>query len=127
MTPSIEEAVELLKSALRESVREEEKQKILQSLSNGTPITSSRGARQSAPGRVAKPRPKGAKRDPADIEQLTRDLIGFVKKNPQSRIEQIAQGLGVTTKDLALPTRKLIADKQLKVTGQRRGTRYSVR
>ena len=40
------------------------------------------------------------------------------------RIEQIHKELGTTTKDLALPIRKLIAEKRIKTKGQKRSTTY---
>ena len=48
----------------------------------------------------------------------------FVKKNPGLRIEQINKQLGTTTKDLALPIRKLIAEGAIKAKGQKRSTTY---
>ena len=40
------------------------------------------------------------------------------------RIEEINRELGTTTKDLALPIRKLVADGMLAAKGQRRATKY---
>jgi predicted transcriptional regulator len=48
----------------------------------------------------------------------------FVAKHPGLRIEQINKQLGTTTKDLALPIRKLIADGSLKAKGKKRSTTY---
>jgi hypothetical protein len=47
-----------------------------------------------------------------------------VKGNPGLRIEQINKQLGTSTKDLALPIRKMIADGTLKVKGKKRSTAY---
>lgn len=66
----------------------------------------------------------GAKRSPENIEALQSKLLGYVKSHPGLRIEQINEQLGTSTKDLALPIRKLIAAKQLRVQGQRRATKY---
>jgi hypothetical protein len=67
---------------------------------------------------------RGAKRTPADLEALSQNFAAFVKANPGLRIEQINKELGTTTKDLALPIRKLIADGTISAKGQKRSTTY---
>ena len=90
-----------------------------------------RGALAAAPvargrGRAAS-REKGAKRPPDEIERLTGKLLDYVKGNPGQRIEQIADGMGTSTKELNLPAKKLISGKQLKTKGQKRATQYFAR
>jgi hypothetical protein len=76
-------------------------------------------------GRAGRPRGgRGAKRSAADLEMLSEKFATFVKANPGLRIEQINKELGTTTKDLALPIRKLIADGKLTAKGQKRSTTY---
>ena len=53
-----------------------------------------------------------------------RRFHAYVMKHPGLRIEQINKQLGTTTKDLALPIRKLIADGALKAKGEKRSTTY---
>ena len=80
-----------------------------------------------AGGKAAAGRPRGgrsAKRTAADLEALSSQATTFVKANPGLRIEQINKELGTTTKDLALPIRKLIADGVLTAKGQKRSTKY---
>jgi hypothetical protein len=67
---------------------------------------------------------RGAKRTAEDLEALSEKFGAFVKANPGLRIEQINKELGTTTKDLALPIRKLIADKMISAKGQKRSTTY---
>jgi hypothetical protein len=67
---------------------------------------------------------RGAKRTAADLEMLSEKFASFVKTNPGLRIEQINKELGTTTKDLALPIRKLIADGIVSAKGQKRSTTY---
>lgn len=75
--------------------------------------------------RVGRPRGgRGAKRTAADLEALSEKFASFVKANPGLRIEQINKELGTSTKDLALPIRKLIADGVISVKGQKRSTTY---
>jgi hypothetical protein len=73
--------------------------------------------------RAARPRP-GAKRTPAELEALSEQFAAFVKANPGLRIEQINKQLGTTTKDLALPIRKLVSEDVVATKGQKRSTTY---
>jgi hypothetical protein len=76
-------------------------------------------------GRVGRPRGgRGAKRSSADLEALSERFASFVIANPGLRIEQINKQLGTTTKDLALPIRKLISEGRIKAKGQKRSTTY---
>jgi hypothetical protein len=99
----------------------------------GARPSAGRGGRRAAPASVAvrgagrgrtTSREKGAKRPPDEIERLTDKLLEYVKTNPGQRIEQIADGMGTSTKELNLPAKKLIAGKQLKTKGQKRATQY---
>jgi len=68
--------------------------------------------------------PKGAKRPPGDIAKLTQRLLEYVKAHKGERIEQVAKGMSVSTRELNLPVKKLIATKALKTRGQKRATQY---
>ncbi len=74
--------------------------------------------------RIGRGRGRGAKRTGEELEKLSEDFLAFVNKNPGLRIEQINKQLGTSTKDLALPIRKMIADGTLKVKGKKRSTAY---
>jgi hypothetical protein len=88
----------------------------------GAPATAALAA---SFGRVGRPRGgRGAKRSSADLEALSERFASFVKANPGLRIEQINKQLGTTTKDLALPIRKLISEGQISAKGQKRSTTY---
>jgi hypothetical protein len=94
----------------------------------GPRISNGNGAVVAAPaaaGRIGRPRGgRGAKRTAADLEVLSERFASFVKANPGMRIEQINKELGTTTKDLALPIRKLIAERMISAKGQKRSTTY---
>jgi hypothetical protein len=64
------------------------------------------------------------KRTPADLDAMSEKFSAFVKAHPGLRIEQINKQLGTTTRDLALPIRKLISADVIAVRGQRRSTTY---
>jgi hypothetical protein len=68
----------------------------------------------------------GVKRDAAALDGLSQKFVAFVTKHPGLRIEQINRQLGTTTKSLALPIRKLIADGSIKARGQKRSTTYEL-
>jgi hypothetical protein len=70
-------------------------------------------------------RGRGAKRTASDLEQISSGFVTFVSKHPGLRIEQINKELGTSTKDLALPIRKLIADRVIKTKGKKRSTTYT--
>jgi hypothetical protein len=69
-------------------------------------------------------RGKGVKRTSDELDDLSDKFVDYVRDNPGMRIEQINKQLGTTTKDLALPIRKLLADGELKAKGQKRSTTY---
>lgn len=76
------------------------------------------------PTKKPKPRAFAAKRAPEDIESLMNQFWIFVKNNPGLRIEQINGQLGTSTKDLALPVKKLILARRIKTKGEKRATTY---
>jgi hypothetical protein len=69
-------------------------------------------------------RGRGAKRSADELDKLADQFHAFVTKHPGLRIEQINKQLGTTTKDLALPIRKLVAEGALKTKGEKRSTAY---
>jgi hypothetical protein len=124
--------VEQFASELADLIRESAMETVSVALAGARPSPGRGGRRAAAPavavrgagrGRAAS-REKGAKRPPDEIERLTGRLLDYVKGNPGQRIEQIADGMGTSTKELNLPAKKLIAGKQLKTKGQKRATQY---
>ncbi len=90
---------------------------------------------KAAPPRAEKPalplkpptraaRPVGAKRPPEELAATVAKLGAYVAKNPGLGIEAIGKALATPTKDLALPVKKLLATGKIKVTGEKRATRY---
>ena len=70
---------------------------------------------------------KGGKRTSEEIEAQAATVLAYIKKNPQHGAEQIGAALGMTTGELALPIKTLMAKKSLKTVGQKRGTKYSAK
>jgi hypothetical protein len=81
-------------------------------------------ARVSVAGASRRALPKGAKRPPGEIVKLTARLLEYVKAHKGERIEQIAKGMSVSTRELNLPVKKLIAQKSIRTRGQKRATQY---
>ena len=124
--------VEQFAAELADLIRESAMETVSAALTGARP-SAGRGGRRAAAAAVvvrgagrgrAASREKGAKRPPDEIERLTGKLLDYVKGNPGQRIEQIADGMGTSTKELNLPAKKLIAGKQLKTKGQKRATQY---
>jgi hypothetical protein len=69
-------------------------------------------------------RRKGAKRSPKQLERVTEALLNHIKENPGERIEAIAKKIGMKTKELTLPVKKLVADKKIVRKGEKRATEY---
>lgn len=126
--------IEQFAEELAELIRESAMETVSVALAGARPSPGRGGRRGPAPraaagggrGRSAG-REKGAKRPPDEIERLTGKLLDYVKGNPGQRIEQIADGMGTSTKELNLPAKKLIAGKQLRTKGQKRATQYFAR
>jgi hypothetical protein len=65
-----------------------------------------------------------AKRSTADIERLARRFVSFVEAHPGLRIEEINKQLGTSTRDLALPVRRLISARAIRTEGIKRARVY---
>lgn len=75
---------------------------------------------------AASKRKAGQKRSPDEIAKTTEKLLSYITKNSGQRIEEIAKGVGNSTKELTLPVKKLLNDKKIVAKGEKRATRYFV-
>jgi hypothetical protein len=92
------------------------------------------GKKMSAGAAVSAPRaaPAGKRtrrgrpgtRSPEQVMKAAGQLLAYIKTHQGARLDQIAKGMGTTTKDLKLPAQKLFASKNIKTTGIQRGTKY---
>jgi hypothetical protein len=118
--------LDALIQAITEDVTQSVRSQLASALGGQTPRAgraTSTAARQST-AKAASQHAKGEKRSPALLEELTNTLGAYVRANPGQRIEEIAKGLELSTKDLVLPVKKLIGAKAIKPQGHRRATRY---
>jgi len=61
------------------------------------------------------------------MTSLTERVYEHVKQHPGQGASQIGPALQLSTKELQLPVRKLLAERKLKTTGQKRSTKYFAR
>lgn len=118
--------LEAFASDLAGLIRESAMETVRDALGGVAP-SGRRGGGRAARAEVASPGrrlPKGAKRPPGEIVKLTQRLLEYVKGHKGERIEQIAKGMGVSTRELNLPVKKLISGKSIKTRGQKRATQY---
>jgi hypothetical protein len=128
MSPKIQAILDTALEQVRAALLEEASQAVRNALTGDdgpVPIPYSRGTAKPGPKPKAGKRPKGAKRTPEELEQITKNLLAAIRKKPGQRIEEIARAMGnVTTKDLALPVIKLWDQRAISTKGQKRATRY---
>jgi len=67
------------------------------------------------------------RRDPTELQRITDSLLTYIKDHPSERIEQISDGMGVSTKELKLPMRYLKQQKQVTQKGERRAATYAAK
>jgi hypothetical protein len=109
----LEEISTLLKKAALESVRA--------ALGDGaTPVRRGPGR----PPKSAATRGGGGKRSSEQVDEMAGRILAYVKSNAGESLEAISRAIGVPTKELKLPVIKLLGSRQLKKTGQKRGTKY---
>lgn len=82
--------------------------------------------------RPGKPKPKGertardtGRRSPEEMSQLAARLFTHINAHPGARAEEIAEKLGMETKELPAPIKMLLKEKKIRATGKARGTTYT--
>ncbi len=88
------------------------------------PAAAPAAKKRPAAAKSAEKRGKGEKRSPDALVALVEAVANEVKKTAGQNVTELANALSTTTKDLALPIRKLVAEGRLKTKGERRATRY---
>ncbi|MDX2052616.1 MAG: DNA-binding protein [Polyangiaceae bacterium] len=89
--------------------------------------TSNRGAgrgRAAATFPVAAAGRRGGKRSADELVAMSGEILNHVRQNPGQGVEQISAALGISSKELTLPIRKLVGQGELKTEGQKRATKY---
>jgi hypothetical protein len=120
------ELTELIKEAALQSVSDALRSPVTSAMRGSARLTRSNAIALRA-GHALATRAAGAKRTAAELDELSERLFGFIADNPGQRTEQIGAALGIPTKELVLPMRKLLRDGRLKTKGQKRATSYFVK
>lgn len=118
---AVEAFVEQLKGLIQRAALES-----VQTALNGGHSPSRRGTarRVAQPALASEGYEASAKRSPAELAALIKKLHSHIAKHPGQRIEKIGSGLGVPTKALVLPVKRLIGEKKVTTKGQKRATTY---
>lgn len=69
---------------------------------------------------------KGAKRTEFDMVLVQETVLDCIRANSKSGVEQIGKLAGLSTKELALPIKKLLTSGFIKKHGVKRATRYEI-
>jgi hypothetical protein len=122
----IRERVQIFVDELSTLVRQAALEAVSGALGGGGPTRGrGRGRRAGAgAGAAGRGRRKGQKRTAEQLDQLVGSVRSYVQKSPGQGVEQIARDLGVPSKELVLPIRKLIGSGELRTRGQKRATKY---
>jgi hypothetical protein len=80
--------------------------------------------RRRGRGRPAVARGRRGKRTSDQIVATSKVILTQVRRQPGQGVEHIARVLKTSTKDLMLPIKKLLAEKQIRTTGVKRATKY---
>lgn len=116
-----DELVELIRSATVDAVQKALSSQLNYALGTGRGRHALRRPRNGHPGISSL---AGGKRTSEELEALQTQLLSYIGKHAGERIEQIAVGMDVSTKELSLPVKKLLAAGQLRTEGQKRATQY---
>jgi len=112
----VQEMTELVRQAALQSV----------SAALGTPSAAApraKGGKRASAAFVAK---RGGKRTAKELEQQGSAIVTMIRQTPGIRADQLAKAMGVMTRDLALPIKKLLAERAITKKGQKRATAYFV-
>ena len=120
----IREKIDAFVNELTELVREEAMNRVSEAFGGQRAAARGRRAGRPAAPAAARGRRKGQKRSPKELDRLVGDVRGYVNKKPGQGVEQMARDLGVNSRDLVLPIKKLIAGKEIRTRGQKRATKY---
>ena len=123
----INQRVQTFVAEITELARQQALDTLSSALAGAGLLGHRRGARNGAGrrgARVALATSAGGRRSADQIDATCQALLSEIGARPGQRIEQIGTAIGMRTKDLALPIRKLVGQKQVRTEGQRRATRY---
>ena len=80
--------------------------------------------KKRTPQKAVAKKSNGVKRTSEQVERIAERALATIMKNPGISIGAISKAVRIDTKDLALPVRKLIANKAIRTKGERSATTY---
>lgn len=98
---------------------------------NGIAPSKSKTKKSKPTLRPSKPKTKvstardSGRRSPEEMSQLAARLFTHINAHPGARAEEIAEKLGMQTKELPAPIKMLLKEKKIRATGKARGTTYT--
>lgn len=126
----VQELSGLVRAAALEAVADALGGKPVGAARRGRPVGSKNkvaaAAGKAAPAAPAARRKRG-KRTSEEVDAMAARILDHVKKTPGTSVEKMAKAFRVASKELTLPITKLMGDKKMKTTGQKRGTKYFVK
>ena len=141
MPTPVDALLDQLRQTLKEELREEVRAELIAELAGGK--TANPGTAKPAPKGKTGPKPKtgtpktdpasalvvrpGQRRTESEVAEAAGEISAHLRKNPGSRVDQIASALGVPVKDLQLPIAWLLKHKKVKKAGKLRGTTYTAK
>jgi hypothetical protein len=138
-TTPVDALLAQLRETLKEELRAEVRAEIIAELQGGSKSVAKpkgkAGAKPAPKASAAKtPDPTslltvipGQRRTESDIAGAAGEITAYLKKNPGSRVDQIAASFGVAVKDLQLPIAWLLKHKRVTKKGKLRGTTYTAK
>ncbi len=130
MSSRVDAVIQEFSTKLQAAIREEFAAEVTAAIQMALGSASERrtaGVRTARTGSSKrKTKRNGGPRTPEQVAQYCEDLLAYISNNPGVRSEQIAEATKVTTGELALPLKRLVAEKRLKSAGKARGTVYTV-
>lgn len=116
------EAVESFAEQLKDLIQRAALESVQAALNGGNPPP--RGSKRPFAAAAPQPYETGSKRTPTELAALIKRLHSHIAKNPGLRIEKIGDNLGIPTRALVLPVKRLISQRKLATKGQKRATVY---
>lgn len=116
--------IEAFVSELTDLVRRAALDSVMEALGGSGPATVTRPRPAKSSAVAAQSRDRGGKRSPEEIVRTIQLVQDHVQQNPGQGVEQIAKEIGLPTKELTLPIKKLVGNGSLVTEGQKRATKY---
>ena len=119
------EAVESFAEQLKDLIQRAALESVQAALNGGNP-SAQRGSKRTPAAALTASHgyETASKRTPAELAALIKRLHAHIAKHPGLRIEKIGTNLGIPTKALVLPVKRLISQRKLATKGQKRATVY---